>query len=82
MGKCKVIERQVIATWYTPEEDLPEEGEIVVATVSGKSGNVKYDSTFALVEWWKDTGWVMSEDDKQMDEFVVHAWCDLEPYGG
>lgn len=77
-----MIERQVIVTWYTPEEDLPEEGEIVVATVSGMSGNVKYENTFALVEWWKDAGWMMSEDDNQLDEFVVHAWCDLEPYGG
>lgn len=74
--------RQDIITWYEPWEDLPEEGEIVVATVSGKRGNVKYENTFAVVEWWKDTGWVMSEDSIQMDEFVVHAWCDLKPYGG
>ena len=77
-----MIERQVIVTWYEPWEDVPEEGEIVVATVSGKRGNVRYDNTFALVEWWKGTGWVMSEDSIKMDEFVVHAGCDLEPYGG
>lgn len=83
MGKRKmVIERQVIVTWYEPWEDVPEEGEIVVATISGKRGNVRYENTLALVEWWKGTGWVMSEDSIKMDEFVVHAWCDLEPYGG
>lgn len=77
-----MIERQVIVTWYEPWENVPEEGEIVVATISGKRGNVKYENTFALVEWWKGTGWVMSEDSIKMDEFVVHAWCDLELYGG
>lgn len=45
-----MIERQVIVTWYEPWEDVPEEGEIVVATISGKRGNVRYENTLALVE--------------------------------
>ena len=44
-----MIERQVIVTWYEPWEDVPEEGEIVVATISGKRGNVRYEN----IEYWK-----------------------------
>lgn len=78
-----MIERQVFVTWYTPEEKLPPEGEITIATISGSSDNIIYDHCFALVEWWHDDGWVLAESDADdaMDELTVHAWCDLEPYG-
>lgn len=73
------IERQVIVTWYTPEEKLPPEGETVVITVSGQHDHVRYDHAFALAEWFDDCyGWELSEI--ELDEFVVHAWCDLKPY--
>ena len=82
-----MIERQVIVTWHTPEEKLPPVEQMVVASISGRRGNITFDHTFAIVEWWGDEGWIISdwiisEDDLHMDEFVVHAWCDLEPYGG
>ena len=76
-----MIERQVIATWHRPEEKLPEPGEIVIATVSGRRRNTTYDHTFMLVEWYDDGfGWEPT-DGKKLNEFVVHAWCDLKPYG-
>lgn len=75
-----VVERQVIVTWEKPEEKMPNEGDIVVVTVSGKGKNVEYDHAFALAEWYDDgEGWYVSCPD--LDECTVHAWCDLEPYG-
>ena len=78
----KLTERQVIVTWYTPEEKLPEEGIFVVATVSGKGPNVTYDHTLMIAKWWGEEGWEISGLDFDTEEYVVHAWCDLEPYGG
>lgn len=75
-----MIERQVIVTWHTPEEKLPEEGLFVVVSFSGKAGNITYDHTFGIAEWWNDgDGWELYN---APDEFTIHAWCDLEPYGG
>lgn len=77
-----LIERHTIVTWYTPKEKLPEEGVIVVASISWERKNVRYDHAFALCEWYKDKrGWYLTED-VELDDFTVHAWCDLEPYGG
>lgn len=76
-----MTKKQTIATWYTPEEKTPPDGNIVVATVSGKGKNITYDHTFVLMEWYEDgEGWAMTNDN--LDSFTVHAWCDLEPYGG
>ena len=76
------IERQTIVTWYRPDEKLPPEGDIVVATVSGRRGkNITYDHAFALVSWFPD-GLGFALEDIHLDEFTVHAWCDLEPYKG
>lgn len=73
-----LIERQVIVTWHTPEEKLPEKGETVVATVSGRTRGAEYVSAFALLTW---DGIEWNLIDIHLDEFTVHAWCDLEPYG-
>lgn len=74
------INRQVIATWTTPEEGLPEEGIDVVATISGKAEGVTFDHALAVLYWCKDEGWYSDEYD--FTELTVHAWCDLEAYGG
>lgn len=75
-----MINRQTIVTWHTPDEKKPEEGHIVVASVSGNGKNVTYDHAFALAEWYDDGyGWTLT--DVELDSFTVHAWCDLIPYG-
>ena len=75
-----MIERQTIVTWYTPKEKLPKEGEIVIVTISGCTKHVTYDHTFALAEWYSDgIGFELLSD--TLDEYTVHAWCDLLPYG-
>ena len=80
-----IIERQVIVTWYTPEERLPEEGIINVATVSAKIGNTTYDHAFVMAEWYDDEeGWYFHDEllnQTRTSNVTVHAWCDLEPYG-
>ena len=77
-----VIENQVIACWNSPDKKLPNEGDIVVVTVSGKRGkSITYDHAFALASWFDDgLGWQL--EDLHLDEFTIHAWCDLEPYKG
>ena len=78
----KTIERQVIACWYTPEEKLPPEGDIVLVTISGKRKVITYDHAFALASWFDDgDGWML-EDYDDLDYFTIHAWCDIEPYKG
>ena len=72
----KVIERQAIVTWHTLEEKRPPEDDIVLVTISGTNR----DHCFALASYTDDEGWVLWSDD--LEEFTVHAWCDLEPYKG
>ena len=74
-----MIERQVIVTWYAPDEDLPEDGQIVVVTISGSKPGVTCDHTLTTAEWYENSGWTLTDMD--LDEFTVHAWCDLDPYG-
>ena len=75
-----MIERQTIVTWRTPNERVkPPIGVSVTATVSGKKGGAIYNHVLMQVERWDD-GWKLC--DAEMDELQVHAWCDLEPYGG
>lgn len=77
-----VIERQVIVNWYTPEEKMPPDGIFVVVSFSGKSGNIKYDHTFGIADWFDDgLGWIIDGLPEDA-EFTIHAWCDLMPYGG
>lgn len=81
-----MIERQTFVTWYTPEEKKPPEGEIVIVTVSGHVATgttiaVKYDHAFAKATWFDDGyGWEL-EDVELEEGYIIHAWCDLEPYG-
>ena len=57
------------------------EGEIVVATVSYNVGSCHCDHVLEEVWWWKEIGYELADGD-DVDNLVVHAWCDLEPYGG
>lgn len=79
-----MIKRQVIVTWYSPDEKLPPNDDFVITTVSGKVGNVEYDHAFEIASWLPDDGWwFLNIDTEDKDgEIKVLAWCDLEPYGG
>lgn len=74
------IERQVIVTWFTPEEKLPEEDVCVLATVTATAGNKRFIRTILPVFYCKSEGWY--ELDYGFSEMTVHAWCDLDPYEG
>lgn len=80
----KVIKKQVIVTWYTPDEKLPENDNFVIATISGDvSENVTYDHGFAIGYYCDDEGWWFECTDlAHIDGITVHAWCDLEVYEG
>ena len=80
----KLIERQVIATWYTPMEKLPPaEWDTLLLTVSGKGNNVAYDHALALGGYDPEIGWYLDGlEDELLNDFTVHAWCDIYPYRG
>lgn len=77
-----MIERQVFVTWYKPDERVPEDGVFVVVTLSCKGPYTTYDHHLMIAEWWGDEGWEVVGLDTDTKEFVIHAWCDLEPYAG
>ncbi len=79
-----LVEKQVIVNWSRPSEKLPEDGYFVVATVSGTVRNVTYDHAMMIATYYEGEGWCFEELDtkEEMDGMIVHAWCDLEPYGG
>ena len=78
--------KQVNVTWYTPKEKLPPEGEIVPATVSGKSRNVELVHALLMASYYEEEGWNVEDitfDSTLKGAWIkVHAWADLEPYGG
>lgn len=77
-----VVEKQVIVSWYRPCEKLPpEEWDEVLCTISGRGKNVIYDHVIVLMGYDKSIGWFCPIDNG-LEDFVVHAWCDLEPYKG
>ena len=78
--KKAAINRQVIVTWFTPEEKLPEEDVCVLATVTATAGNKRFIRTVLPVFYCKSEGWY--ELDYGFTEMTVHAWCDLDPYEG
>jgi hypothetical protein len=81
------IERQVITTWHTPEERMPEEHVFVVATISLKADRITYDHALAIGNWCTaeyDYGWIWDDPiaERFKENVTVHAWADLEPYAG
>lgn len=82
----KLIERQVIVTWFTPDEKLPEDGLLVVTSVSGKIDHITFDHTLMIADYISGEGWFFEypgiDTEEEMNAMTVHAWCDLEPYGG
>ncbi len=70
-----------VLRWWNPRQCKPKEGEIVVATVSYNVGSCHCDHVLEEVWWWKEIGYELTDGD-DVDNLVVHAWCDLEPYGG
>lgn len=74
------IERQVIVTWHTPDEKVPDPDVMVVATISGKTNSIEFDHTLAVLMWSKEIGWYSLDWDYEY--LIVHAWCDLDPYKG
>lgn len=85
MGEKKIaVERQVIVNWYTPEERIPNDGDFVVATVSGKCRNIIWDHALVIAEYYADEGWFFDEYDPGLkgSHATIHAWADLEPYEG
>lgn len=77
-----VKERQVFVTWYKPEEKPPEEGVFVVVTLSGTGPYTDYYRTLMIASWDANYGWDVEGLDSDTTGFTVHAWCDLQSYGG
>lgn len=88
-SRCgEMIEKQVIVTWFTPEEKLPpDEKKMVIVTFSGRDGSILYDHALRMGIWcdnddgWCVSGWII-EGLSYSAEYVIHAWCDLKSYRG
>ena len=81
----KMVERQTIVTWYKPEEKMPEPCHFVVACISFRGDQITYDHALVLANWADDDdGWLFDDPlaNRYNNKVTVHAWCDLEPYGG
>lgn len=76
-----MIERQAIITWYTMDEKKPPEDTDMLVTFSGKLGHVTYEHVLAIGMWDAYEGWVINGIPEDA-EITVHAWADIEPYGG
>lgn len=77
-----MIQKQVIVQWYTVEENTPEDDIAVVATVSGvaRGGLSTFQKALVIMFYNQNEGWYSLEYD--FEELTVHAWCDLDAYGG
>ena len=50
-------------------------------TVSGRYDNATFDHVLKIATYWPDEdAWDIEEFSKAKD-VVIHAWCDIEPYG-
>lgn len=80
----KLVERQVIASWYKPEEKLPpEDWDMMLLTISGHGKHVQYDHALVIGGYDPENGWFLEgPDEDKLTEFTVHAWSDIEPYRG
>ena len=75
-------ERQVIATWYKPEEKLPPADCNTVITFSGKLKNTIYDHALGIASYFPGEGWgIDGMDENVSDRMTIEAWADLEAYG-
>lgn len=81
MGK-PAAERQVIVTWYTPDEKLPPEDLEMVVIFSGRYGLKEYVHALGLAWYYKDDGWLIDDmSDEESSAMTIEAWADLDPYG-
>ncbi len=82
-----MIEKQVIVTWFTPEEKLPPDEKMVIVTFTGRDGSILYDHALGMGIWcdngdgWCISGWII-EGLSYSAEYVINAWCDLKSYRG
>lgn len=80
-----MVEKQTIVTWYKPKEKKPPEGISVVTCISFKGDRVTYDHAMVIGNWMDDDDeWLFDDHLANHYRYIVkvHAWCDLEPYGG
>ena len=69
-------ERQVIVTWYKPEEKLPPEDEYVVITFSGRRNiNQLYIHALGIGVYYQGDGWLIDGmDEIESDFMTIEAW--------
>lgn len=77
-----LTQRQVIATWYTPEGKMPNEYESVLITMSGRIGGAIFDHVLEIAECADDgCGWeIYGVPENEDTDITVLAWCDIDPY--
>lgn len=72
-----MTQRQVIVTWFTPEEKTPPSDEAVVVSFTGRDGAKRYENALGLAYWY--SGWSV-DGLSEKAKFIINAWCDLDTY--
>ena len=80
---CRLLEKlqkadAAIPRWISVKDRLPEDGEGVLALVSGKCGNATFESAYELAEYSKKEGWILCYFPEFADPDVSH-WMPLLP---
>lgn len=74
-------ERQVIVTWYKPEEKHPPADCDRIITFSGKLQNAIYVHALGIASYFPGEGWMIDGMDENVsDRMTIEAWADLDPY--
>ena len=85
--KKAAVERQVIVTWYKPEEKLPPDDRDVIVTFSGSTRECMYIHAFGIAkccsecEYEKPAWGIFGFSVGESMKMHVEAWADLDPYG-
>lgn len=62
--------------WISVKDRMPDDGEGVLALVSGKYGNATFESAYELAEYSKKEGWILCYFPEFADPDVSH-WMPL-----
>lgn len=67
--------RTACVTWYRPEKKMPEEDVLVLATVTGRSGNLAFIRELEFAAWNREDGWAV-DGWPGTENLQVHMWCE------
>lgn len=68
--------------WTPASESVPANEDKVLLLINGKSKNITWEHCPVIAEYWPDEGWILSDTDKEPDEFEALAWMPVPEWEG